>query len=296
MNGSLDSRLVRARPVIGCLVTTGVLLAATATRAAELPTLAGPALGTTYRVILAADLPGMSRGAVHREIEQELARIDRALSAWRPDSDVTRFNEAGPDEWVEVADDLVAVVEIARRIHTRTDGLFDITVAPFDSGRPIGLGHVSVRTTPPALAKTQAGIRLDLGGIGPGYAVDCIGARLETLGSAGHLVELGGEVRAWGQRPDGTQWRVWIPAADAAAGRPAGRSAGQTVDLAPGEALGTASCKPGRSPIDPRTGRLLTSGRLRATVRALTCAEADALAVATLLSGDAGDATAAGDP
>jgi thiamine biosynthesis lipoprotein len=287
MNGSLDISLVIAR-----LVSAGVLLAATATRAAELPTLAGPAMGTTYRVILAADLPGMSRGVVHREIEQELARIDRALSAWRPDSDVTRFNEAGPDEWVEVTDDLVAVVEIARRVHTRTDGLFDITVAPFDSGRPVGLGHVHVRTTPPALAKTQAGIRLDLGGIGPGYAVDCIGARLEALGSAGHLVELGGEVRAWGQRPDGTQWRVWIPAEDAVAGRPAG----QTIDLAPGEALGTAACKPGRSPIDPRTGRLLTSGRLRATVRALTCAEADALAVATLLSGDAGDAVAAEDP
>lgn len=292
MNGSLNAGLVRARLVIGRLVSAGVLLAATGTRAAELPTLAGPTLGTTYRVILAADLPGMSRGVVHREIEQELARIDRALSAWRPDSDVTRFNEAGPDEWVEVADDLVAVVEIARRIHTRTDGLFDITVAPFDSGRPVGLGHVRVRTTPPALAKTQAGIRLDLGGIGPGYAVDCIGARLEALGSAGHLVELGGEVRAWGRRPDGAQWRVWIPAEDAVAGRPAG----QTVYLAPGEALGTASCKPGRSPVDPRNGRFLTSGRLRATVRALTCAEADALAVATLLSGDAGDAVAADDP
>jgi len=281
-----------ARLVIAGLVSARVLFAMTAPGAAELPTLAGPAMGTTYRVALAADLPGMSRGEVHREIEQVLARLDRALSAWRADSDVTRFNQAGPDEWVEVADDLVAVVEIARRVHSRTDGAFDITVAPADSGRPVGLGHVRVRTAPPALLKTQAGVRLDLGGIGPGYAVDCIGARLEALGSAGHLVELGGEVRAWGMRPDGTRWRVWLPAADAASGR----SPNKTVELAPGEALGTASCKPGRSPIDPRTGRLTTPSRVRATVRARTCAEADALAVAALLSGDADDALPAGDP
>jgi len=120
----------------------------------------------------------------------------------------------------------------------------------------------------------------------------CASARLEALGSAGHLVELGGEVRAWGMRPDGTRWRVWLPAADAASGR----SSGQTLELAPGEALGTASCKPGRSPIDPRTGRLATPSRVRATVRARTCAEADALAVAALLSGDADDALPAGDP
>jgi thiamine biosynthesis lipoprotein len=286
------NRTRAARLVIAGLVSAGVLFAMTAPGAAELPTLAGPAMGTTYRVILAADLPGMSRGVVHREIEQELTRLDRALSAWRADSDVSRFNQAGPDEWVEVTDDLVAVVEIARRVHARTEGAFDITVAPADSGRAVGLGHVRVRTSPPALLKTQAGVRLDLGGIGPGYGVDCIGARLEALGSAGHLVELGGEVRAWGMRPDGTRWRVWLPAADAASGQ----SPNQTVELAPGEALGTASCKPGRSPIDPRTGRLATPGRLRATVRARTCAEADALAVAALLSGDAGDALPAGDP
>ena len=74
-------------------------------------TLAGPAMGTTYRVTLARDVPGMTRGEVHREVEAVLVRIDRALSTWREDSDASRLNRAAVDEWVDVAPDLVEVVE-----------------------------------------------------------------------------------------------------------------------------------------------------------------------------------------
>jgi thiamine biosynthesis lipoprotein len=274
------SRLVRhVRPLALGVVC---LLAAAAAPAADLPTLAGPAMGTTYRVTLARDLPDVNRGEVHREIERVLARIDRTASTWRDDSDVSRFNRANAHEWVAVGDDLVAIVAIARAVHARTAGRFDITAAAPGSGRPMGLVHVTARATPPALLKTTAGIRLDLGGIGPGYAVDRIGARLEELGSAAHLVELGGEVRAWGTRPDGGQWLVRLRSDGGS--RPA--AADVVVELAPGEAIATATAKPGRSPVDPRTGRLVTPGRPQATVRAWTCAEADALAVAALVDGD----------
>ncbi len=47
--------------------------------------IAGPAMGTTYRITLASPVPGMSRGEVHREMEAVLARIDAAASTWRPD-------------------------------------------------------------------------------------------------------------------------------------------------------------------------------------------------------------------
>ena len=184
--------------------------------AAEMPTLAGPAMGTTYRVTLAADISGMSRGEVHREVEAVLARIDRAASTWRDDSDASRFNRAAAGEWVAVSKDLVTLVETAREIHEQSDGAFDVTVGP--------------------------------------------------------LVRL---------------WAGGVPAADTDHGQP------QEIFLADGMAVATSTCRPGRSPIDPRTGRPVassssassssgSSGRT-ATVRAANCATADAWAVAAVV-------------
>jgi thiamine biosynthesis lipoprotein len=271
--------------------------------AAELPTLAGPAMGTTYRVTLAADIPGMTSGEVHREVEAVLARIDRAASTWRNDSDASRFNRAGANEWVTVSADLLALVETARDIHEQSDGAFDITVSPLvrlwsggalePSADMIALarGRVGMRLVESrpatgeagaAMRKFRAGVEIDLSGIAPGYAVDRVGERLQELGSPAHLVELGGEVRAWGQSSEGRPWRVRLRDVDAGHGQP------RDIDLPDGVAVATSTCRPGRLPIDPRTGRPVassSSGRSdrTATVQATTCATADAWAVAAVV-------------
>jgi len=240
-------------------------------------TIAGPTLGTTYRVTLARGVPGMSGGEVHREVEAVLARIDRSLSTWRDDSDASRFNRAPVDEWVEVSAELVAVVEIARKVQRESRGAFDITVAPADSGRPTGMRHLESRHAPPSIRKRVGGLMIDLGGIGPGYAVDEIGGMLAACGSTDHLVELGGEVRAWGRRADGEKWRVRLRPGDPR------NPPGAVIDLDDGEAVATSTARPGRSPLDPRTGRVVEATRGSATVRRSSCAEADAWAVATLV-------------
>jgi thiamine biosynthesis lipoprotein len=271
-----------------------------AATAAELPTLAGPAMGTTYRLTLAADIPGMTRGEVHREVEAVLARIDRAASTWREDSDASRFNRAAAGEWVTVAADLPALVETARVIHAQSEGAFDVTVGPLvrlwaaEGGEPsadaiatarvrVGIGLIESWPTAAAngqaLRKTRAGVEIDLSGIAPGYAVDCIGERLMALGSRAHLVELGGEVRAWGERAEGRSWRVRL--------RGVGAGQVQEIDLAAGEAVATSTCRPGRSPIDPRTGRPVahSTASRSASVRAASGAAADAWAVAAIVLG-----------
>lgn len=162
----------------------------------------------------------------------------------------------------------MAVVTIARRVHDDTGGAFDITAGAGLVGR---MPEVEARTTPPAMRKKIAGLRLELGGIGPGYAVDQIGGRLQELGSSSHLVELGGEVRAWGERAAGEPWRVML------------RHSGESMRLAAGEALATSTARPGRSPVDPRTGLVVLARMPSVTVRAASCAEADARAVAKLV-------------
>ena len=268
--------------------------------AAELPTLAGPAMGTTYRVTLATAISGMTSGEVHREVEAVLARIDRAASTWRDDSEASRFNRAAAGYWVAVSADLVLLVETARGIHAQSEGVFDITVGPLvrlwasgavepsaasvaEARSRVGMGAIESRAATAAgglaVRKTRPGVEIDLSGIAPGYAVDCIGERLLALGSPAHLVELGGEVRAWGQPAEGRPWRVQLRGAEVEGGRP------QQIDLVDGMAVATSTCRPGRSPIDTRTGRPVASsgpGRT-ATVRAASCAAADAWAVVAVV-------------
>jgi thiamine biosynthesis lipoprotein len=205
-----------------------------------------------------------------REVERVLARLDRALSTWRPDSDASRFNQAPAGEWIDVTPDLAAIVAFARRVHRDTDGAFDITAG---AGRIGAMCHLESRVTPPALRKIRADVVVDLGGIGPGYAVDRLGEQLQELGSSSHLVELGGEVRAWGEREAGEPWRVVL------------RHTRESMRLAAGEALATSTARASRSPVDPRTGRVVAPAVPVATVRAATCAEADAWAVAVLVLG-----------
>jgi thiamine biosynthesis lipoprotein len=271
---------------------------------AEPPTLAGPAMGTTYRVTFAAPPAGMRLAEVHREIEAVIARIDRAASTWRDDSDASRFNRAATGEWVAVSPDLVAILEIAAQVHAESDGAFDVTVAPLmrlwgggpqpvSAGPPtddaitatlahVGMRHVEIRAaagdTRPAIRKVVAGVQIDLSGIAPGYAVDRIGALLVAIGSRDHLVELGGEVRAWGTGPDGAPWRVRLRGGD-----------DRVVELRDGEALGTATRRPHRSPLDPRTGRPAVAAAGSVTVRASSCAAADAWAVVAAVTGDVPD-------
>jgi thiamine biosynthesis lipoprotein len=132
-----------------------------------------------------------------------------------------------------------------------------------------------------ALRKSRAGVEIDLSGIAPGYAVDCIGERLLELGSPAHLVELGGEVRAWGQLSQGRAWRVRLRDIGAGHGQP------RDIALPDGVAVATSTCRPGRSPIDPRSGRPVASSTSTrtATVRAATCTKADAWAVAAVVLG-----------
>lgn len=304
------------RPAAALVALAGAAaLAATSGRADPVPAasppppLVGPAFGTTYRVQCARVPAGRTPGELHRAIEEVLAEIDRWASTWRADADASRVGDAAAGAWVPVAGDLVALVETARAIHDASAGSFDVTIGPlvaaWGGGPPrlrvgavadapptaaaiatalarVGMGQLELRPADhpagPALRAHVPGMILDLSGIVPGHAVDLIGTRLAALGSTDHLVELGGEVRAWGHGPDGTPWRVALrTAADAAPPR--------VVPLAAGEALAVSTARAGRSPLDPRTGRPPQHAVRQVIVRARSCAVADAWAVACLVRG-----------
>jgi thiamine biosynthesis lipoprotein ApbE len=204
------------------------------------------------------------------------------------------------------------VLLIAEKLFHETEGRFDITAAPLiqwwrkrasreefgsvgiHQGIPpqevmerVGLNHLQIHfpedpsclenSCCASVQKTVEGITVDFSGIGPGYAVDQIGKLLLSLGSTAHLVELGGEVRAWGQPDPSTAWRVRLRLNDL--------QPQPVISLQDGQAVAIAALQLGKLVVHPQTGRAVTLPHdfNPSVIFATTCAEADALATARIL-------------
>ncbi len=182
------------------LVLCCALLAAACGRAREELVLSGPTMGTTYTVKVVAPPASVDGARLRETIDQSLAQIDRSMSGYRADSEVTRFNASTSTQWHDVSAELAAVVQTALDISEKSGGAFDITVAPLvaawgfgPGGRPqelpgaeqiartgasVGFRKLHVRSDPPALRKDVAELAIDLNGIAPGFAVDLLAASI----------------------------------------------------------------------------------------------------------------------
>jgi thiamine biosynthesis lipoprotein len=152
----------------------------------------------------------------------------------------------------------------------------------------VGVDHLRVRLTPPALWKDQVGVEIDLSSIAPGYAVDLLIEQLKDLGFANVMVEIGGEVRGVGRRADGAPWRIGVERASqpdaefvriVALDNLALTTAGD-YRIFRGDAKSRYT-----HIIDPTTGQALPYRGVSVTVLAETCMDADALDTALLVMG-----------
>ena len=274
----------------------------------------GKTMGTTYSVKLGDLPPGIDNGSLGQEIAALLETVNRQMSTYRPDSELSRFNGAAVGHWTPVSADTRFVVDQALAVSRLTGGAFDPTVGPvvdlwgFGPGgteqqvpsagdiastrEVIGFAKVATRDAPPALSKQAAEVRLDLSGVAKGYGVDQVAEHLEARGIANYLVEVGGELRAGGSGPGGRQWRVGIEKPSALAG-----DLQRVIELN-GAALATSGDyrlffeSDGQRYshiIDPKSGRPVDHDLASATVVAATTMEADALSTSLLVLGpDAG--------
>jgi thiamine biosynthesis lipoprotein len=254
------------------------------------------AMGTEMELFLAAERSDGARAALEAA-EREFERLEDLLTRFRPDSELSRLNEAG---LLAVGEDLLNVVELALAARERTGGRFDPTVhdalvaagydRTFDDVAPDGpatssfRGGCGGRVDVDRASRTielEPGVRLDLGGIGKGYAADRAASILSATGPA--LVDAGGDIATRG-RPDSLGWRVGVETADG------------TLTLALGDGAVATSGRDRRRwtrdgveqhhLIDPATGRPADSDLLRVTVVAETAVEAEVLAKALFLAGE----------
>jgi thiamine biosynthesis lipoprotein len=157
----------------------------------------------------------------------EMHRVDDLMSHYKPESQLSRINQRAALEPVHVDPELAMLIDRAEKLSELTDGAFDITYAsvgylydyrahrkPTEEQIEAGLGainwrHVVVDLKRSTVRFTQPGVRIDLGGIAKGYAVDRSIAILRSLGVQHASVTAGGDTMIMGDR-FGRPWVVGI--------------------------------------------------------------------------------------
>lgn len=270
----------------------------------------GLSMGTSWEARF-ADLPACGGpDELRRTILQVLDRVDRSMSTYRPDSDLSRFNAATDGAWHELPPELFDVLAEGRAAAELSGGAFDLSIGPvarlwgFGAGagarrvpdadelaaaRAIsGYRLLELDTARRAARKRVPQLRIDVNAIAPGYAVDLIAAELERSGCRNFLVELGGEIAARGAGADGGGWRIGIEQP-----LPDRRSVARVIRLSDA-GLSTSGeyrdffeqdgVRYGHS-IDPASGRPVTHDTVSVSVIHAATVRADALATALLVLG-----------
>ena len=271
-------------------------------------TLHGPTMGTRWSVTLDAP-PGTDARALHRDLAAAVQQVDAQMSPWKPDSDLTRLNQAATCTWVDLPPELLAVLARALEIARLSAGAFDPTVGAlvdawgFGAAReepdPAAIqaaragaaaaGHEQLEIdTTAGRARRHAPMRLDLCGIAKGYAVDRMAAVLRHHGVVHALAALDGELRAVGSQAGDQPWPVALESPKP--GHRAARSVIELQDLAVATSgdyrrfwqMGAARVA---HTMDPRRGAPLNNAVASVTVLADACMDADAWATALLVAG-----------
>ncbi|MDE2883251.1 MAG: FAD:protein FMN transferase [Acidobacteriota bacterium] len=273
-------------------------------------TLEGEAFGTRWTVRIRG--PETDAQSVRAAIEAELDAVDRSMSNWRDDSELSRLNASEATDPQPVSEPLALVLEAAFRVHQESGGAFDVTVGPLlrlygfgPGGDPgsaapdpaaveaararVGSGLLALQRPdgPAALWRQVPGVELDLSGIAKGYAVDRVSTMLTELGFAEHLVEVGGEIQARGG------WTVGIQDPTGSLATTVHRSfpvrdlgmatSGGYRDFR--EAAGEGEGRFWTHILDPRLGRPVERRAGSVTVLAESCLDADAWATALFVLG-----------
>jgi len=177
--------------------------------------------------VVAADRSG-GEAAIEKAFS-EIARLEQLFSSYRSDSDLSRLNAQAGSGPVAVAEELVELVSMAKALAVQTGGSFNPLMGPvikawgiphnpsvpsagvLASLRPLlDLDALSVDRERATITLSRPSMALGLGGIAKGYTADRVVSLLERLGIRAALVEISGDVRAFGRRPDGRPWRVAV--------------------------------------------------------------------------------------
>lgn len=187
----------------------------------------GLAQGTSYHISYWSANP-VDNKTIEAAVNARLASIDKTFSNYRADSVIEGFNNHPSSDSQWVGDEIVDLFSIARNVSQASQGCYDLTIKPlFDlwgfQGESMTIPDEA--TLQEALAKIgqdkvivvdnthlqkPADIRVDVSSVAQGYSVEQISQLLEQHDIPHYLVEIGGELKTQGHKPDGSAWRIAV--------------------------------------------------------------------------------------
>ena len=160
---------------------------------------------------------------------QEVKRLEQLLSTWIPESELSQVNAAAGRSPVRVSLETMVLVRKSLQVAEMTEGAFNIAIGPAVdawniSAEPrlptaeelaalkplIDLQHVHTDVWERTIYLERLGMRVDVGGIGKGYAADQAVLMMKKAGAMAGVVALSGDIKAFGRLPDGGAFRVGI--------------------------------------------------------------------------------------
>jgi thiamine biosynthesis lipoprotein len=195
---------------------------------------AAEAMAEPLKIILYAPDEAAAERAAQAALDR-IHQLNDILSDYDPESELHRLcDQAGTGEPVRVSEDLFRVLAAAQRWAEKTDGAFDMTVGPVvrlwrrarrthqmpapaaieQARQLVGYQNVLLDPDRQTVLLKKAGMRLDPGGIGAGYAIDEALRVLHKHGLSRVLIDLGGDIRLGDPPPDQPGWRIGVPGLD----------------------------------------------------------------------------------
>lgn len=273
--------------------------------------LGGATMGTSWSAKLAVP-PGTDLAPLKSGLEAVLARVIDEMSPWEPGSHISRFNAAPAGTWHQLPHGFFTVLSAALDWAERTGGAYDPTIGAsvnlwgfgpqpsrgavpdpqsIDRARAHGGWHRIVLDRKNRSAYQPGGVLLDLSSIAKGFAVDKVARLLRSQGIGNLLIEIGGELRGEGLKPDGTPW--WVALERPRSARHAD-ALPETLLALTGLSVATSGDEQryfddaGRRyahTLDPATGVPVMHDLVSVTVAAADCMTADAAATALTVLG-----------
>jgi len=274
-------------------------------REGELVSLSRRAMGSRFEIMLP---PGDNQAvAAAQEALALVADLERQMTVFRDDSEVSHINRRAAREPVEVEAGLFGLLQTAERLARETGGAFDVTAGPLtclwsacrreqrlpgadeveQARRCVGMQHVRLDSERRTVAFARAGVKINLGAIGKGYALDRVREALQGRGVTAALVHGGhSSICALGRPPWEDAWTVSVRhprGGERPLARLRLREQGMGTSGSAEQFFEAAGKRYGHV-IDPRSG-WPAEGLLSATCTAPTAAEADALSTAFFTMG-----------
>ncbi len=263
----------------------------------------GKTMGTYYKV---KTFGTASPDELKKDIDKFFQLFNKIFSTYISDSELSKINNSKFDK-VKLSDSMKKVLELSLTLSQKSEGYFDVTVGPLVNAWGFGPGGKQKIPTAAEIEKLLAtigyqklkindewlerphGMYIDLSALAKGFGVDELIKFLDFKGYSQVLVEIGGEVRVRGLKPDGKTWTVGIEG-------PSDKLGTKIAKVVKLDNMAMATSGSYRNylkygdnvfnhTIDPHTGRPVTHKTISVSVIHDYCADADAWATALMSMG-----------